>query len=157
MARPIKSRRVNFIPGVDYYKPASIPMRDLEEVCLSYEEIESIRLKDLEGLEQEKGAMMMNVSRPTYQRILSSARQKIADAILNGKAIRIEGGNYELIAITRQCINGHEWIDERISAEALKLNCPVCNEPSIRQVPQISPPAAGGRRLGRRRRGTLSP
>ena len=98
MPRPLKCRRVEFIPGVTFFKPAGIPMRVLEEVILSLEEAEAIRLKDLEGLEQADGAESMNVSRPTFQRVLASARQKIADALLNGKAIRIEGGNYEMAA-----------------------------------------------------------
>ena len=96
MPRPIKWRRVAFIPSVTYFKPAGIPLRVLEEVCLSVEEAEAIRLKDTEGLEQEQGAEKMNISRPTFQRVLGSARQKIADALLNGKAIRIEGGNFEM-------------------------------------------------------------
>lgn len=96
MPRPIKWRRVAFIPEATYFKPAGIPMRVLEEVRLSVEEAEAVRLKDLEGLEQEQGAEKMNISRPTFQRVLVSARQKIAEALLNGKAIRIEGGNFEM-------------------------------------------------------------
>ena len=96
MPRPVKWRRVSFIPGVTYFKPAGIPMRILDEVCLTVEEAEAIRLKDLEALEQEEGAVKMNVSRPTFQRVLNSARQKVASALLNGKAIRIEGGNFEM-------------------------------------------------------------
>ena len=96
MSRPFKCRRVTFMPYVTYFKPAGIPLRSLEEVRLSLEEAEALRLKDLEGLEQEQGAEKMNISRPTFQRVLASARQKIADALLNGKAIRIEGGNFEV-------------------------------------------------------------
>jgi predicted DNA-binding protein (UPF0251 family) len=96
MPRPYKCRRVAFLPDVTYFKPAGIPMRVLEEVRLSVEEAEAIRLKDLEGLEQEEGAQRMNISRPTFQRVLASARQKMADALLNGKAIRIEGGSFEM-------------------------------------------------------------
>jgi predicted DNA-binding protein (UPF0251 family)/predicted Fe-Mo cluster-binding NifX family protein len=95
MSRPQKHRRVAFIPDVTFFKPAGIPLRDIEEIQLTVEELEAIRLKDLEGLEQGEGADKMNVSRPTFQRILSSARQKIAEALLNGKSIRIEGGNFE--------------------------------------------------------------
>ena len=68
----------------------------LEEVILTVEELEAVRLKDLEGLEQEECADMMKVSRPTFFRIITSARQKIADALVNGKAIRVEGGNYKV-------------------------------------------------------------
>jgi predicted DNA-binding protein (UPF0251 family) len=97
MARPTKCRRVAFIPGVKYFKPAGIPLRFLAEVCVSIEEAESIRLKDIEQLEQEQCAVKMGISRPTFQRVLSAARKKIADALLNGKAIRIAGGNYEAV------------------------------------------------------------
>ena len=96
MPRPLKCRRVAFLPDATYFKPAGIPLRMLNEVILSVEEAEAVRLKDLEGLEQEAGAERMNISRPTFQRVLASARRKIADALLNGKAIRIEGGNFEV-------------------------------------------------------------
>ena len=76
MPRPLKCRRVEFLPNVTYFKPAGIPLRALEEVQLSVEEAEAIRLRDLEGLEQEEGAEKINISRPTFQRILSSARKK---------------------------------------------------------------------------------
>jgi uncharacterized protein len=82
MSRPLKCRRVSIFPLVKYFKPAGIPIKILEEVCLSIEELEAIRLKDLEGLEQEQGAEKMNISRPTFQRVLTSARQKIAAALL---------------------------------------------------------------------------
>lgn len=97
MPRPIKWRRVSFMPEVTYFKPAGIPLRALDEVSLSVEEMEAIRLKDGEGLEQEQAAEKMNISRPTFQRVLNSARQKVAGALLNGKAIRIEGGNFEMV------------------------------------------------------------
>ncbi|MBN1368865.1 MAG: DUF134 domain-containing protein [Dehalococcoidaceae bacterium] len=96
MPRPHKCRHIGFMPDVTYFKPQGIPMRFLEEVSLSFEEIEAVRLKDMEGLEQEQAAVRMQISRPTFQRILASARNKIATAILNGNAIRIEGGHYKV-------------------------------------------------------------
>jgi uncharacterized protein len=78
-------------------------MRMLEEVCLSVDEAEAIRLKDLEGLEQEEGADRMGISRPTFQRILVSGRHKVADALLNGKAVKIEGGHIELATAPLHC------------------------------------------------------
>ena len=96
MPRRPKCRLVEFLPDVTYYKPAGIPLKFLEEVSLSLEEVEAIRLRDIEGLEQEQCAERMRISRPTFQRVLSMARKKIADALLNGKAIRIRGGNFEL-------------------------------------------------------------
>ena len=69
MARPVKCRRIGFFPQSRYFRPTGVPTKDILEVCLSVEELEAIRLKDLEGLEQEEGAERMNVSRPTFQRI----------------------------------------------------------------------------------------
>ena len=96
MARPTKERRIEFIPEIKYFKPAGIPMSQIKEVCLTMEEIEAVRLKDLEGLNQEEAAEKMNVSRPTFQRILVEARQKIAESLIKGKAIRFQGGDYKL-------------------------------------------------------------
>ena len=96
MPRPPKLRRVEFIPQVTVFKPAGVSLRDLEEEVLTVEELEAIRLKDLERLEQEECAERMQVSRPTFQRVLSSAREKVARALVEGKAIRFEGGTYRL-------------------------------------------------------------
>jgi predicted DNA-binding protein (UPF0251 family)/predicted Fe-Mo cluster-binding NifX family protein len=85
---------VEYIPKVTVFKPAGIPHSSLEKVVLKIEELEAIRLKDLLGLEQEEGAERMGVSRPTFQRILMDGREKIAAALIEGQAIRIEGGNY---------------------------------------------------------------
>lgn len=96
MVRPKKCCIVSSLPDVTYFKPAGIPLRFLDEVCLSVEELEAIRLKEIEDLEQVEGAERMGISRPTFQRILTSARRKVADALLHGKAIRIEGGSYKM-------------------------------------------------------------
>ena len=152
MPRPTKWRRVAFIPEVTYFKPAGIPLRVLEEICLSVEEAEAIRLKDLEGLEQEQCAERMSISRPTFQRVLGLARQKIADALLNGKATRIEGGNFEMVMRRFRCIEGHEW---NVPFEAMiagpPQSCPACNTPQIMPL-QPPSPGWGGRGWGGRRR-----
>src|SRR4030043_419047 len=109
MPRPMKCRRVGSVPTVNYFKPAGVPLRMLDEVCLTVEEVEAVRLKDLEGLEQEECAEKMNISRPTFQRVLGSARRKVADALLNGKAMRIGGGNFEMAMRRFRCVEGHEW------------------------------------------------
>ena len=93
MPRPTFPRNVGFLPGVTYFKPAGVKMTDLKEVVLGHDEIEAIRLKNLQGLSQEEAAEQMNVSQPTLHRLLSSAYNKMTDAIVNGKALRIEGGN----------------------------------------------------------------
>jgi len=76
-------------------------MTELKESVLLVDEFEAVRLKDLLGLEQEECAVKMRISQPTFHRLILSARRKIADAIVNGKAIRIEGGNYKIRAIKR--------------------------------------------------------
>ena len=83
-------RRVCFKPKTNYFKPKGIPMHHLEEVTLSKEEMETVKLKDFDGLEQIEAAKKMNTSQSTFQRILSSARSKISEAIVKGKALKIE-------------------------------------------------------------------
>ncbi len=96
MPRPVKSRRVWFEPGVVYFKPAGVRMRDLREVTLNVDEFEAVRLKDFEGMDQKEAADKMGISQPTFSRILTSARKKIAEFIVRGEALRVEGGDYEL-------------------------------------------------------------
>ena len=112
MSRPCRCRRVESLPGITYFKPAGIPLRDLEEVRLSVEEAEALRLKELEDLDQKQGSEKMNISRPTFQRVLASARKKTADALLNGKAIRIEGGNFEVASLSCKCFNGCDNVSQ---------------------------------------------
>ncbi|MFA5367079.1 MAG: DUF134 domain-containing protein [Dehalococcoidia bacterium] len=150
MPRPMKWRRVAYMPQFTYFKPAGIPLRALDEVVVSVDEIEAIRLKDIEGLEQEQGAEKMNISRPTFQRMLTSARGKIADALINGKAIRIDGGNVEMARHQFRCAkDGQEWevpIDE-ISTDGPPV-CPKCNTP---QESPIASTWCRGRGRGRGR------
>ena len=134
------------MPGVTYFKPAGIPMRMLDEICLSVEEAEAIRLKDLEDLDQEQCAERMNISRPTFQRVLESARKKIADVLLNGKAMRIEGGNFEMAAIRYRCQNGHEWdvTLDKAQAEAPQP-CLICGATDSMTVQPAAGWGGGGR------------
>ena len=92
MPRPRNFRRVGCLPQSNYYKPQGVPLSVLEHVNLTIYELEAIRLADLEGLYQEQAAEKMNISRQTFGRIVESARKKIADALVNGKALSIEGG-----------------------------------------------------------------
>ena len=90
MVRPRICRKLRFKPKSHYFKPQGIPMRHLEEVVLTKEEMEAVKLKDFDGLEQTEAAQKMKTSQSTFQRILSSARAKIAEAIVKGKALKIE-------------------------------------------------------------------
>lgn len=94
MPRPRCFRRICGRPSSNYFKPAGIPLAVLEESVVSADEFEAVRLKDFEGLEQEEAAVRMRISQSTFHRILSSARKKIAEAIVKGKAVRIEHGQF---------------------------------------------------------------
>lgn len=78
------------------FKPAGVPLRELEEVVMTLDEFEAVRLADLDGLYQEQAAELMKVSRPTFSRVVESAHRKLADALVHGKALRIEGGPVEI-------------------------------------------------------------
>jgi uncharacterized protein len=93
MPRPKCQRKISSLPGVTYFKPRGIPLCELTESVLSFDELEAIRLTDLEGLYQEQAAAKMGISRQTFGRIIESAHKTVADALINGKALKIEGGN----------------------------------------------------------------
>ncbi len=98
MPRPRQYRRVAHLPRSSYYKPAGIPLSILQHVTLTIDELEAIRLANLQGFYHEQAAKKMNISRQTFGRILESAHKKIADALVNAKALSIEGGFFELDA-----------------------------------------------------------
>lgn len=106
MPRPFKCRRVFGMPGADFFKPRGIPLSDLQEIGLTIDEFEAIRLADLEGLYQEEAAKKMDVSRQTFGNIVASAHKKIADAIVNGKALKISGGTYVQDFATQEQASG---------------------------------------------------
>ena len=96
MPRPRLCRRIEFNPDITYFKPQGVPMRELEIIELTAEEIEAYRLRHINDLEQKEAAEKMRTSQSTYQRILYSAYKKIADALINGKAIKtIKNNNDE--------------------------------------------------------------
>ena len=96
MPRPRKLRFVQGRPIVDAFIPNRMPPWGREEVILPIEDLEAIKLNDFQGLDQETAARMMNVSRQTFGRILIEARTIVADALVMGKILRIEGGNFEI-------------------------------------------------------------
>ena len=124
-------------------------MTSLESVGLSVDEFEAIRLKDLEGLEQTAAADSMRISQPTFHRIIEAARKKVADALVNGKAIRIEGGEYMSDASKKfKCLDcGNEW--EEPHGKGRPDACPKCGSKNIHRAPQDR----GYARLGRGHKG----
>lgn len=134
MPRPFKCRRVEFEPGVSYFKPRGISVCKLEEVVLGVDEIEAVRLADLEGLYQDDAATRMNISRQTFGNVLSSAHRKIADAVVNGKAIRIEGGVYQMEQAREfKCYEcEHQW--QIAHGLARPYECPKCQSANIHRA-----------------------
>ena len=94
MPRPKRERYVNSTPAVTYFKPRGVPLVDLEEVRLTVEGLEAIRLADDLGLTQGEAAQTMGVSRHTFGRVLAEARRSVAQALVRGRALRIEGGHW---------------------------------------------------------------
>ncbi|MFW6265971.1 MAG: DUF134 domain-containing protein [Halanaerobiales bacterium] len=137
MARPPKERRVEYIPEVKFFKPAGVPMRNISEINLTIEEIEAIRLKDQEGLTQQESAEKMEISRPTFQRVLTSARGKIAEALIEGKAIRFEGGDYRLAKRRYYCPDCDEYFTRprawgrRRRRRGRIIECPNCGNEDV--------------------------
>jgi predicted DNA-binding protein (UPF0251 family) len=125
--RPHCRRIVETSPAAAVFKPAGVPLRDLAAIEMTLDELEALRLADLEGLYQEDAATRMGVSRPTLGRILESARQKVAEALVLGKALHIEGG--PVVARPRR---GH---------------CPRCAEPCGRRRGAGCPRCGGAQPL----------
>ncbi len=135
MARPIKWRKIDHYPTVERFVPAKPGQMNFEENVLKLEELEAIRLKDLLGLEQEECASKMQVSRPTFHRILMLARSKIADSLVAGKAIRIAGGNFTRNICQVVCLDcGYQWTESY--ENMMRVNddeylCPECKSGNI--------------------------
>ena len=134
MARPRKCRWVASEPGVTFFKPQGIPMRELEQVVISVDELEALRLSDYLGLNQEDVAQEMNVSRPTVTRMLAKAHRVIAEALVYGKAIRIEGGDYQVAHprfICQQC----QFVWEDVgNATPAPRTCPNCHSAAVQRL-----------------------
>lgn len=135
MARPVKWRKIENVPDVQQFFPQVEDIEEAGENVLKLEELEAIRLKDLEGLEQSECAERMQVSRPTFQRILISAREKVADSLINGKAIRIDGGKYTRAIHMVRCLDcGREWNESAENTDRCQDTSYVCPSCSSRQL-----------------------
>jgi predicted DNA-binding protein (UPF0251 family) len=117
MPRPRHCRRVAQLPQANYYKPRGIPLSVLEEVILTVDEFEAIRLTDLEGLYQADAAEKMSVSRQTLGRILETAHKKIADALVHGKALLIKGGPIQIITEVSEDAQSHRFRHDQDGSE----------------------------------------
>jgi predicted DNA-binding protein (UPF0251 family) len=114
------------MPDVNYFKPKGIPSVFLEEVILTLDEYEAIKLADFEELYQEQAALKMKISRQTFGRIIDSAHKKIADVLTHGKALKIEGGTIEIEnAPKTRCGKCNHWFEQPIEPED-SIACPKC-------------------------------
>ena len=111
MARPHKSRKISNPPKMKGFKPFGMSMCKIDPVILKFEEYESIKLVNYDKLPQDQAAEQMNVSRPTFTRIYNSALEQVAKAFIEGKAIEIEGGNYEFEKEWYRCRECYKLID----------------------------------------------
>lgn len=131
MPRPVCCRKISFMSNFSAFKPVGVRAVELDEVVLSHDELEAIRLADLEGLYYEDAANLMEVSRQTFGRIVETARNKIASALIEGKLLKIEGGEIRM-SETRQfkcsdCEN--EW--DVPFRTARPSQCPSCKSKNI--------------------------
>ncbi|MEW6406184.1 MAG: DUF134 domain-containing protein [Chloroflexota bacterium] len=133
MPRPRKRRRVWHEPQPAIFKPVGVPLDQLKSISLLHEELEALRLVDLEGQYQETAAEQMNVSRSTLQRIVTEARAKVVQALTEGAALHIEGGTFRVATKWWQCSEcGHYWEIEHGSGQSAPARCPSCGGHEIR-------------------------
>jgi predicted DNA-binding protein (UPF0251 family)/DNA-directed RNA polymerase subunit RPC12/RpoP len=127
LARPQKDRFVTCDPTISYFKPRGVPLREMDEVRLTIDQMEAIRLADLEGLSQQDAGQRMGVSRATFGRIIQRARRVVAEALIHGKAIMLEGGHYQVRQVARRfaCRDcGQQW--EAACGTGPPEQCPAC-------------------------------
>lgn len=129
MPRPIKYRKVESLPKYTYFMPVGIKKCELHEISIKVEELEAMRLKDIEELKQEECAERMHVSRQTFQNIIDSARKKVALALTEGKAINISGGNYTRNLCSFKCAACGKVYE--IKYEEDKNACPACGSSDV--------------------------
>lgn len=129
MPRPKKWRTIEFVPKHTQFKPCGVPKSKLEEVQLKIEELEAMRLKDIEGLNQAECAEKMSVSRQTFQLIIESARRKVTDTLIEGKSLNITGGNYTYNLCDYKCIKCKSEFTLNYEGEQI---CPNCGSLQIR-------------------------
>lgn len=128
MARPKYCRCIANVPDKNYFKPKGIPSSLLTEIVLTLDEFEAVRLADFKGLYQEAAASLMGISRQTFGRIITSAHTKIADVLINGKALKIEGGEISLRKIRQStCRKCRKIFNLEQNAHDITI-CPHCKK-----------------------------
>jgi uncharacterized protein len=130
MPRPPIERAVAGVPRITLFKPAGVPARELEQLQLGVDELEAIRLVDLEGLSHVQAAEVMGVSRQTVGRVLERGRARVAEALVGGKAILIGGGQYRVEPLRMRCFTCQaRWVEPEEQEQASA--CPECGSPDV--------------------------
>ncbi|WP_010233453.1 DUF134 domain-containing protein [Clostridium arbusti] len=129
MPRPVKYRKIENLPQYTYFVPMGRKKCEIEDITIKVEELEAIRLKDIEDLNQEECAKKMHISRQTFQNIIDNARKKIATAIIEGKAINISGGNYTMNICQFKCLVCNNIYE--IKYEEDRNTCPICGSKRV--------------------------
>ena len=148
MPRPKQCRRVCLSPDCTYFKPAGVPASTLEEVVVAVDELEAMRLADVDGLYYEQAAEQVGVSRRTFGRIIDSAHKKVAQALIQGMALRIEGGVIEMSEQrTFRCGDcEHEW--QLPFGTGRPEECPQCQSKNFRRAEEERGRRGNGRGRG---------
>ena len=139
--RPQNRRFVEQVPEVTRFKPAGVPADVLDQIRLTVDELEAIRLADFEGLYQEQAAEKMNVSRQTFGRIIDAAHKKVAEALVMGKSIVIKGGQIMPLEQSGRlgpggfcfCPKCNERIPHRRGIPCQEEKCPQCGSRMLRE------------------------
>ena len=131
--RPKKNRIINAPPEIVAFKPVGIPTNILKKVYLTIDEYEAIRLADYEKLDHEQAAKEMEISRPTFTRLIDSARKKVADSIINGKELIIQGGNIHFKNNIYRCFDCGYTVQLPIYRNPLN-SCPSCGSKRINNL-----------------------
>lgn len=139
MIRPHKERRIEQLPPVTLYKPAGIPCCKQDEITLKIDEMEAIRLADIELLDQLAAAERMEISRSTFNRIINAAHQKIAAALWRGQALRVDGGTFRIAHKCQTDLRyftcqtcGHKWTLPHCTRQrCCEVTCPACQASNV--------------------------
>lgn len=129
MRGPYRKRRIEEPPRFNNFKPSGVPRRFLKKIELTVDELEAIRLADYLHLEHLQASEKMSISRPTFTRLIDKARSKVAQAIIEGKELVIEGGNVDFKNTLQQCFDCGEYTKEPFSEDT--QNCPDCGSSNV--------------------------
>ena len=154
MPRPVNCRQVDRLPASTYFKPRGVPKSSLTVQVLTLDELEALRLADMEGLYHSAAAQNMGVSRQTFGRIIDNAHRKVAQALVQGQALEIKGGEVKMTARKFTCYDcQHKW--EVSYGTGKPQECPSCKSTNVHRAPEDRGPGRKNRRgqHGQRARG----